>query len=52
MQSDGNSTVAYPEYILVYLVHALAHHPSCPSIDEAEDVKAFEPIYWYVAFCH
>lgn len=46
MQSDGNSTIAYPEYILVYLIHALAHHPSCPSIDECKDVEAFEPIYW------
>ncbi|ONK69377.1 uncharacterized protein A4U43_C05F22220 [Asparagus officinalis] len=46
MQSDGNSTVAYPECILVYLVHALAHHPSFPSIDERRDLKVFEPFYW------
>ncbi|KAM1124110.1 sister chromatid cohesion protein PDS5 homolog A [Malus sylvestris] len=43
-QSDANSLTAYPEYILPYLVHALAHH-SCPNIDECKDVKAFEPIY-------
>ncbi|KAK9935847.1 hypothetical protein M0R45_012722 [Rubus argutus] len=44
MQSDANSLTAYPEYILPYLVHALAHH-CCPNIDESKDVKAFEPIY-------
>lgn len=44
MQSDANSLTAYPEYILPYLVHALAHH-SCPNIDECKDVKAFEVIY-------
>lgn len=43
-QSDASS-LAYPEFILPYLVHALAHH-SCPDIDECKDVKAFEPIYW------
>ncbi|CBI33245.3 unnamed protein product, partial [Vitis vinifera] len=43
-QSDASSLV-YPEFILPYLVHALAHH-SCPDIDECKDVKAFEPIYW------
>lgn len=46
MQSDANSLTAYPEYILPYLVHALAHH-SCPNIDECKDVKAFEVIYRY-----
>ncbi|KAK9051851.1 hypothetical protein SSX86_028479 [Deinandra increscens subsp. villosa] len=34
-----------PEYILPYLVHALAHHPSCPNVDECKDIKAYEPIY-------
>ncbi|KAL4585339.1 hypothetical protein LXL04_009957 [Taraxacum kok-saghyz] len=39
--------------ILPYLVHALAHHPSCPNIDECKDVKAYEPIYrkLYIYFC-
>lgn len=46
MQSDANSLTAYPEYILPYLVHVLAHH-CCPNIDESKDVKAFEPIYRY-----
>lgn len=49
MQSDGNALTAYPEYILPYIVHALAHH-SCPDIDECKDVKAFEPIYRYTYF--
>ncbi|KAJ9180800.1 hypothetical protein P3X46_009007 [Hevea brasiliensis] len=45
VQSDANTSAAYPEYILPYLVHALAHH-SCPDIDECKDVKSYEPIYW------
>ncbi|KAI3718580.1 hypothetical protein L6452_19457 [Arctium lappa] len=45
MPTDGNSLVVQPEYILPYLVHAFAHHPSCPNIDECKDVKAYEPIY-------
>ncbi|XP_062088082.1 sister chromatid cohesion protein PDS5 homolog A [Humulus lupulus] len=44
IQSDANSLAAYPEYILPYLVHVLAHH-SCPNIDECKDVKAYEVIY-------
>ncbi|XP_068637108.1 sister chromatid cohesion protein PDS5 homolog A-like isoform X2 [Aristolochia californica] len=42
---DGISSLVYPESILSYLVHALAHHPSCPNIDECKEVQAFEPIY-------
>nr|XP_043610025.1 sister chromatid cohesion protein PDS5 homolog A isoform X2 [Erigeron canadensis] len=45
MQSDGNSSVVHPEYMLPYLIHALAHHPSCPNVDECKDLKAYEPIY-------
>ncbi|XP_042945591.1 sister chromatid cohesion protein PDS5 homolog B isoform X3 [Carya illinoinensis] len=44
MQCNGDSLTAYPEYILPYLVHALAHH-SCPNIEECKDVKAFDLIY-------
>ncbi|KAL5769361.1 hypothetical protein ACOSQ2_016144 [Xanthoceras sorbifolium] len=44
MQSDANSLTAYPEYILPYVVHALAHH-SCPNVEECKDVKAFELSY-------
>ncbi|CAH1423707.1 unnamed protein product [Lactuca virosa] len=40
-KANGNSSV----YILPYLIHALAHHPSCPNIDECKDVKAYEPIF-------
>ncbi|XP_020598033.1 sister chromatid cohesion protein PDS5 homolog A [Phalaenopsis equestris] len=46
MQNDVSSSVMYPESILVYLVHALAHHPSCPNINECTELSAFEPIYW------
>ncbi|CAL9087272.1 unnamed protein product [Musa acuminata var. zebrina] len=45
-QSDMNTTAAYPEYILAYVIHALSHDPSCPNIDECMDVQAFEPTYW------
>nr|GEV61445.1 sister chromatid cohesion protein PDS5 homolog B-like isoform X1 [Tanacetum cinerariifolium] len=45
MQTDGNSSLVHSEFILPYIVHALAHHPSCPNIDECKDVKAYEPIY-------
>uniref|UniRef100_A0A5B7AN91 Sister chromatid cohesion protein PDS5 B n=2 Tax=Davidia involucrata TaxID=16924 RepID=A0A5B7AN91_DAVIN len=45
LQSDANSPVVYPEYILPFLVHSLAHHSSCPNVDECKDVKAFELIY-------
>ncbi|KAG8649135.1 hypothetical protein MANES_08G068700v8 [Manihot esculenta] len=44
VQSDANTSAAYPECILPYLVHALAHH-SCPDVDECKDVRAFEHIY-------
>ncbi|XP_050213901.1 sister chromatid cohesion protein PDS5 homolog A isoform X2 [Mercurialis annua] len=44
VQSDVNLSASYPEDLLPYLVHALAHH-SFPNIDECKDVKAYEPIY-------
>eukprot|EP00258_Populus_trichocarpa_P043092 XP_024459111.1 sister chromatid cohesion protein PDS5 homolog A [Populus trichocarpa] len=44
VQSDANPWAVYPEYIIPYLVHALAHQ-SCPNVNECKDVKAFEPIY-------
>ncbi|XP_062228684.1 sister chromatid cohesion protein PDS5 homolog A-like [Phragmites australis] len=46
VQADMNLLTLYPEYILSYLVHALAHDPSSPDIEEHENVKAFGPIYW------
>lgn len=48
-QSDANAPTGYPEYILPYLVHALAHHPLFPNIEECKDVKAFEPFYRYIS---
>ncbi|KAJ8770477.1 hypothetical protein K2173_017968 [Erythroxylum novogranatense] len=44
VQSDATPVSPYPEHILPYLVHSLAHL-SCPCVDEWKDVKAFEPIY-------
>ncbi|WVZ81535.1 hypothetical protein U9M48_028901 [Paspalum notatum var. saurae] len=46
VQADMNLLTAYPEYIITFLVHALAHDPSSPDFDEHENVKAFGPIYW------
>ncbi|KAE8771343.1 Sister chromatid cohesion protein PDS5-like protein B [Hordeum vulgare] len=46
VQADVNLLTAYPEYIIPYLVHVLARDPSCPNIEEYEDIKAFGPIYW------
>ncbi|KAL9254883.1 Sister chromatid cohesion protein PDS5 homolog A-like protein [Drosera capensis] len=42
--SDTNS-ILYPEGMLPYLIHALAHHPACPAVDECKDAKAYESIY-------
>ena len=50
VQSDAASSAAYPEFILPYIVHAIAHHSSCPNVDECKDVKSFEPIYRYIPF--
>ncbi|XP_024637720.1 sister chromatid cohesion protein PDS5 homolog A isoform X2 [Medicago truncatula] len=44
VQSDANSFPIYPEYILPYLVHALAHN-SCPNVEECKDVGAYDNIY-------
>ncbi|XP_057536474.1 sister chromatid cohesion protein PDS5 homolog A [Amaranthus tricolor] len=44
MQSDTNSLMLYPEYLVPYLVHALAHHTMCPTFDKGMDVKVLEPI--------
>jgi len=46
VQSDANSFPIYPEYILPYLVHALAHN-SCPNVEECKDVGAYDNIYRY-----
>ncbi|KAF8650467.1 hypothetical protein HU200_063832 [Digitaria exilis] len=46
VQADMNLLTAYPEYIISFLVHGLAHDPSSPDIEEHENIKAFGPIYW------
>lgn len=45
LQTDAISPPIYPEYILPYVVHSLAHHPSFPNVDECKDGKTFEPMY-------
>ncbi|PKI66430.1 hypothetical protein CRG98_013232 [Punica granatum] len=49
-QSDANSPITHPEYVLSYMVHALAHQ-SCPNIDECKEVTAYESLYWYGKSC-
>ncbi|CAJ1941535.1 unnamed protein product [Sphenostylis stenocarpa] len=44
VQTDANSLTTYPEYILPYLVHTLAHN-SCPNVDECKDFEAYDDIY-------
>ncbi|XP_010538450.1 PREDICTED: sister chromatid cohesion protein PDS5 homolog A-A-like isoform X2 [Tarenaya hassleriana] len=43
-QPDATSATLYPEYIIPYLVHMLAHH-SCPDVDKCRDVKEYEIMY-------
>ncbi|KAK7332449.1 hypothetical protein VNO80_29201 [Phaseolus coccineus] len=43
-QSDANSLTTYPEYIVAYLVHALANI-SCPDIDDCKTVEAYDNLY-------
>ncbi|PIN12278.1 Sister chromatid cohesion complex Cohesin, subunit PDS5 [Handroanthus impetiginosus] len=45
LQTDAMAPPLYPEYILPYVVHSLAHHPSFPNIDECKEVKSYEPMY-------
>ncbi|CAI9760225.1 unnamed protein product [Fraxinus pennsylvanica] len=44
-QSDASSPPLYPEYLLIYAVHALAHHSVCPNVDECKDIREYEAIY-------
>ena len=48
MQSGTNSLMLYQEYLVPYLVYALAHHTMCPTFDKGMDVKVLEPISRYV----
>ncbi|CAA0837188.1 binding [Striga hermonthica] len=46
LQADAMmSPSLYPEHILPYVVHSLAHHPSFPDINECKDVKSYEPMF-------
>ncbi|XP_071922284.1 sister chromatid cohesion protein PDS5 homolog A-like isoform X1 [Coffea arabica] len=48
--SDANTPPLYPEYVLLYLVHAFAHNSSFPNPDECKDVKAYESFYRQLYF--
>lgn len=48
-QLDGSLITYNPEYVLTYLVHVLAHHPSFPVL-ETENVDLYEPFYKMLLF--
>ncbi|KAJ7523458.1 hypothetical protein O6H91_18G050900 [Diphasiastrum complanatum] len=51
VQVEGYLLPYHPEYVLVYLLHVLAHHPSFPASDEPpEDASVFEPFYRQLSF--
>eukprot|EP00250_Pteridium_aquilinum_P017571 c23690_g1_i1 orf=2-3739(-) len=48
-QSDTSLIMYNPEYVLTYLVHVLAHHPSFP-VSESENADLYEPFYRILLF--
>ncbi|GLJ16335.1 hypothetical protein SUGI_0276270 [Cryptomeria japonica] len=48
--SDGSLLTSCPEYVIAYLVHALAHHPKFPSITGDLRAEAFESLYRQLHF--
>lgn len=48
-QTDAIPITYHPEYVLTYLVHVLAHHPSFPS-PESNIADAYEPFYRILLF--
>lgn len=49
-QSGGNSVAFFPEYVLAYLVHALAHHPEFPSLTGNLHPEAIGSLYRQLHF--
>eukprot|EP01018_Ginkgo_biloba_P037003 Gb_06732 [translate_table: standard] len=49
-QGDSNSYTDSPEHVLIYLVHALAHHPDFPVSDKGLRAEEFEPFYRQLHF--
>jgi hypothetical protein len=47
MLSDISPVTYNPEYILVYLVHLLAYHPSFPA-EMSETADAYELFYRWI----
>ncbi|EPS63564.1 hypothetical protein M569_11220, partial [Genlisea aurea] len=43
--TDSVNPPIYPESILIYIIHSIAHHPSFPNADDCKDVKSYEAIY-------
>ncbi|MCO5578811.1 hypothetical protein L7F22_032658 [Adiantum nelumboides] len=48
--ASGTSLITYsPEYVITYLVHVLAYHPSFPSL-ESENADLYESVYRFLLF--
>ncbi|KAH9287487.1 hypothetical protein KI387_031604, partial [Taxus chinensis] len=48
--SDGSLVTSCPEYVLAYLVHALAHDPKFPAITKDLRAETFESFYRQLHF--
>lgn len=43
-QMEGSALTAHPEYVLFFLVYALAHHPKYPfSVEASSEAVSYEP---------
>jgi len=49
-QSGGNSITFFPEYVLAYLVHVLAHHPEFPALTGDLHSEAIGSLYRQLHF--
>eukprot|EP00252_Welwitschia_mirabilis_P017347 TRINITY_DN3843_c0_g1_i5.p1 TRINITY_DN3843_c0_g1~~TRINITY_DN3843_c0_g1_i5.p1 ORF type:complete len:1350 (+),score=286.92 TRINITY_DN3843_c0_g1_i5:295-4344(+) len=49
-QADAKSLLSYPEYMLVYLVHGLSHHPMFPSTSGDPCAEPMEPFLRQLQF--
>ncbi|KAI5081142.1 hypothetical protein GOP47_0004325 [Adiantum capillus-veneris] len=48
--ASGTSIIAHsPEYVITYLVHVLAYHPSFPDL-KSDNVDLYEPLYRFLLF--
>lgn len=50
LQLDCNSCTCCPEFVLSYLIHAMAHHPDFSVSNKSICAEAFEPFYRQLHF--